>query len=155
MTWTYDPSQLAGNPTMQVRLTIGDTFASDPQLQDEEISFFLSQRGSIWGAAAEACRAIAANTSRLADTVQGEFKQNYSNRARAYAARAATFEGFAISRGGAMPYAGGISVADKQQQELDADRVPPQFNIGMDDNQLPVAPAGNESDSTPPAPGLE
>jgi hypothetical protein len=54
-----------------------------------------------------------------------------------------------------MPYAGGISIADKQMQELDADRVPPGFQIGMDQNELPVAAAGNESDLTPPAPGLE
>ena len=51
---------------------------------------------------------------------------------------------------GALPgYAGGISIADKQQEELDTDRVPPQFNIGMDDNYYPIAPAGNESDDSP------
>jgi hypothetical protein len=60
---------------------------------------------------------------------------------------AAQFENDAKARGGALPYAGGISVSDKQTTAQNTDRVAPQFNLGMDDNQLPVSSVGNEDDS--------
>lgn len=47
-----------------------------------------------------------------------------------------------------MPYAGGISVMDKEMQEQDTDRVQPQFNIGLDDNlNMPFGPAGNQTEN--------
>ena len=153
MTWSYDVTALQTNTTYQIRFTIGDTQASDPQLQDEEIAFALSQRSSIYGAAADCCRVIAAGLAREADSVQGELRTLYSARSRAYAAAAARFDNFAVTRGAAMPYTGGISISDKVQQETNNDRVPPNFNIGMEDNYLPVAAAGNEGTITPSGAG--
>lgn len=152
--WTYTPADLATNKKDAVRLTIGDTNTQDQQLQDEEISFFLTLRNSLWGAAAEACRAIAANLARQADSVQADMRVAYSSRSRSYAAMAARFENFAIARSGALPYAGGISIADKQRAEQDTDRVPPSFQIGMDDNALPIPDAGNEPQSFAPPSGV-
>jgi hypothetical protein len=43
MSWTYSPDQL-NLPLYQVRLMIGDVIACDPQLQDEEILYFISTR---------------------------------------------------------------------------------------------------------------
>lgn len=145
MTWSYSPTSLATNPFMQVRRLIGDVISSDQQIADEEITFALTQRSSIYGAAAECCRYIAAQYSRQADTVTGELKENFSNRARAYSAMAMQMETLSTSRGGAVPYAGGISVSDKINQEANLDRVTPQFAIGMDDNFLPTGVVGNET----------
>lgn len=145
MAWSYDPSQLATMPAYQVRLLIGDTLATDKQMQDEEIDFYLTTRANIYGSAAECCRTLATQFSRLADSVQGELRTLYSSKARAYAARAAEFENKSTLSGSGMPYAGGISIADKQNQESDTDRVPPQFNLGMDDSDLPVPAVGNET----------
>ena len=49
-----------------------------------------------------------------------------------------------------MPYVGGVSVTDKAAQVTDPDRVTPQFNIGMQDNLLPVGVgSGNETPGNP------
>lgn len=149
MTWTYNLTQLATSSLMQVRYLIGDTVAAQPQVQDEEITFALSQRPSIYGAAAMVCRSLSSRLSREADTVDKDLRTTLSARATAYARRAAEYENKAISRGGALPYAGGISISDKVQNELNTDRVQPQFAIEMDDNYLPVAPVGNEGTPLP------
>lgn len=149
MTWTYDPSQLSTSAFMQVRFMIGDTLTGDQQIQDEEIQFALTLDPSIWRVAATCCRSIAAQLSRQADSVQGELRTLYSSRSKAYATRAASYENTAVARGGGLPYAGGISIADKLQQEQNSDRVDPQFQIGMDDNLIPVGEVGNVSTSAP------
>jgi hypothetical protein len=148
MTWTYTPTIIGANPFMQVRLLIGDKDVKNPLLQDEEIIFVLALDPSIWRAAANCCRTIAGGFSRDADSVQGELKQVYSVRAKAYLTLAAQYTNDAVTRGGGIPYAGGISVMDKTQQEQNTDRVAPQFNLGEDANlSLPVGEVGNETSS--------
>lgn len=149
MTWTYDTGKLATSSLYQVRYLVGDTLSADTQVQDEEIAFALTQKASIYGAAAIVCRSLAAQLSRQADTVDRDLRTTLSAKATAYAKRAAQMETMAVTRSGATPYAGGISISDKVQQELNTDRVPPQFTIDMDDNYLPVAPVGNEGTPVP------
>lgn len=158
MTWTYSVSDILTSGKDQVRRLIGDVIATDQQIADEEIAFSLTQRSSIYGAAADACRYIAAQYSRKADVVVqspggGALKTNYSQQSKSYLAMAAQFENASIGRGGALPYAGGISVTDKQNAEADTDRVAPQYNIGLDDNWLPEGIVGNELPSDAPAGG--
>lgn len=145
MTWAYNPAVLATSQKDQVRLLIGDTVPTDQQMQDEEISFYLTQRSSIWGAAAECCRTLQARFSRSVDQAAGDTKVMYSQLAKAYGGKAADFDAKAAAGGAGLPYAGGISITDKIKQGQDQDRVPTQFQVGMDENLLPVAPAGNES----------
>jgi hypothetical protein len=69
MTWTYTITDLSTSQKDQVRLLIGDTVQTDHQLQDEEIAYLLTQRSSVYGAAADAadrCRqsSLAASTRR-------------------------------------------------------------------------------------------
>lgn len=148
MTWTYNPAIIATDKVSQVRFLVGDTVVTDPQVENEEIAFALTQRTSIYGAAAIVCRSLASKLSRQADTVDKDLRTTLSSRAKAYSARAIGYEVQANARGGGMPYAGGISVADKIAQENNPDRVPPAFTIDMDDNYFPVAPVGNESTPT-------
>lgn len=146
MTWTYNAADLASSPKDQVRLLMGDTLSTDPQLQDEEIAYVITTRGSLYGAAAECCRSLQAKFSRSVDQAAGASKTSYSQLAKAYGVKAAEFEARAAASGAGLPYAGGISVTDKIQQEQNTDRVQPQFQVGMDDNYImPVGPAGNES----------
>lgn len=147
MSWTYEPTLIAASAMMQVRLAIGDILPSAPQLQDEEINYFLSIRSTINGACAECCRSLAARYSRSVDMKAGDNSRSFSQMAKAYSTQAAIFESKAAMGGAAVPYAGGISVADKMQQEQNPDRVSPQFNIGMDDNDLPVPSGGNQTQS--------
>jgi hypothetical protein len=141
--WSY-----SGNPANStldaVRFTIGDTDAACPQLQDEEITYAYNQIGNVYGAAAMCCQVLATNMSRLADQSSGQSKLTYSQRATAYVKRAREFETIMVARGGALTYAGGISIADRQRQEQDPDRSQPQFQIGMEDNLVPP-PSGNET----------
>lgn len=149
MSWTYDPTQLPTNTMMQVRFLVGDTVSSDQQVQDDEILFALTQRSSIWGAASIVCETLASKLSRQADVVDKDLRTTLSQRAKAYAARAVEYDAKAKIRGGGLPYAGGLSIADKIQNEQNPDRVQPQFNISMDDNYLPVPPVPNEGTPSP------
>jgi hypothetical protein len=149
MSWTYDPTQLGTSKMMQVRLLVGDTKPTDQQVQDEEINFALTQRANIYGAAAIICRSLSSQLSREADTVDKDLRTTLSQRATAYGKQAAAYEVKASVRGGGLPYAGGLSIADKIMNEANTDRVQPQFSIDMDDNYLPVAPVGNEGTPQP------
>lgn len=138
MTWSYNSSLLASSTKDALRLLIGDVISCDPQLQDEEISYFISARGTLYGAAAECCRALAAKFSRSVDQQAGTSKLFYSQLAKAYTLKAIEFEAKATLSGAAMPYSGGISLSDKQIQDLNNDRVPPSFTIGIMDDPDPV-----------------
>jgi hypothetical protein len=73
MTWSYNTALTADKD--KVRTFIGDTNTSEQLISDEEITFFLTQSDNIYGAAARACRAIAAKYARLTDTeVEGVLK---------------------------------------------------------------------------------
>lgn len=148
-TWTYNPAQLATNSVYQVRLLLGDTRYADQQMQDQEIEWYISQYGNIWSAAANAARGLAAQFSRLVDTMQGDLRTLYGQKARNYLAMAANLDMQAKGRGGAYVYAGGISNQDKEQQVEDTDRVPPNFLLRMNDNLLPVAPVGQQTVGAP------
>lgn len=148
MTFTYNPSSVATSQMMQVRLVIGDTVESDQQIQDEEIDFFLTQRSSIYGAAAECCRSLASQYSRSADMRTGASDAKYSQMAVAYALRAQQFDAKAAAAGAGMPYCGGISQADKENSAQDDDRVNPQFAIGMFDSNLPLAQISQTASGT-------
>lgn len=150
MTWSYNAAQLATSQLFQVRYLVGDTLTADQQVQDEEITFVLTISGSIYSAAAQVCRSLAAQLSRQADAVVGQQQISYSSRARMYNVKAAQYDGLASTLS-APGYAGGTSVIDKMNQQANVDRVQPQFVIGMMDNFLPVGPVGNETED--PTPG--
>ena len=145
MAWTYDLSQLGTSQLFQVRRLIGDVISNDQQISDEEINFALTVRSNIYGAASDCCNYIAAQYSRMVNLVTtgsgGALTTNYSDKARAYYARAAQLDMMAKVRGGGLPYAGGISLADKQTQMADPDRTPPQFSLGFEDDTIPVGSA--------------
>jgi hypothetical protein len=145
MSWNYNVADLGTNQKDQIRFLIGDTNTNDQQLQDEELQFSLTIRSSIWGAAATCCESISANLSRKADTTTGELRTLYSSLSRAYHARSMAYESKSVEMGGALPFAGGISIAQKILAETDPDRVQPAFSRGLQDNlNYPISPAGNE-----------
>ena len=147
MTWSYSIGVLASSANDQLRVMIGDTVAASPQFQDEELAWFLTQRASIWGAASLACQTLATQYARSADSAAGETSLKLSQMGAAYARRSALFEAKDALLGGAMPYAGGTSVVDKQAQIDNSDRVAPQFSIALEDNVLPVPSDGNPAGS--------
>jgi hypothetical protein len=138
--WTYDPTQLLTSKLYGVRLLIGDTDNTSPQLQDEEINYAVIKRSSVYGAAADCCFMLAGKIPRQFDFRAGDTEAKYSQSSKAYFLLAMKFENMSASRGGGLPYAGGVSERDKDSQESSSDRVRPQFIVGMDDNFLPLAP---------------
>ena len=115
MTWTYNGDP-ASSALSAIRFLIGDTDTADQLVTDEEIAWLNTESGdtptsltALYKASAAAARAIAAKFSPLA-------------------AQAAADAGVPI------PFAGGISVADKTNREADTDRVEPFFKTNQFSN---------------------
>jgi hypothetical protein len=153
MTFSYSVDQLNTNPVYFIRDQIGDADSTDPLLQDEEIAAAVGSNSSIYSAAADCCRKIANRFARKVDQAAGGMKLAFSQAFKAYSASAIRFDVMATQigsgAGGAAGTAGaslfgGISISDKLNNELDQNRVPTVFRIGMHDNMIPVPPAGQE-----------
>jgi len=90
MSWSYDPTDLntttASGRLNTVRLLVGDTETLDPQAQNEEITFSLSENGdNTYYSAAWVARAIASKYSRKVNTsLDGALKSDYSDLAKQY-----------------------------------------------------------------------
>ena len=141
MTWTYggDPS---ANARDQVRFLIGDTDTGDQLLQDGEVNYCLGAEPNPMLAGARACEAISAKFARKVDRAVGDLKLQASQRSKQYRERAEELR----RQGGlffATPYAGGISISDKEATEADTDRVKPFFFRGMEDNDLVLQPGSS------------
>lgn len=106
------PFTYSGNPSdsaeSRIRFEIGDTDMSDPLLSDEEISFAISQEGSLSGIKARCFEAISAKFAREADKRIGQTSVNASQRAQHFEALAKKFRQRASAHG--VPIAGGITV---------------------------------------------
>lgn len=157
MAATYSPDQLIGDTPVakrnRVRLEIGDVDVSTPKsirtrLDDTEIDYRLAQYAGDEVAASEQCgRDLLAKMSHLEVQTVGD---QQDNRYRWLESRCKELKrSLALT---AVPYAGGISVSDKQSAALEADRVPPAFVKGMldaeDARQFPRGSAADDSDET-------
>lgn len=132
MTWQYlgvpgTTSAVARRDA--VRLLVKDTVSTRPLIQDEELDFFLAENGNqVWGAAADACDALAAREAKsksVGDLSLSGMGESYNDLARRYRMRVASQ---------AIPFAGGISVSDKDSREGDTDRTAPAFTRGLHAN---------------------
>ena len=138
MAWTYDAANLdtatqAGRLNV-VRLLIGDVIEADPQLQNEEINFSLSETGNHYSAAAYCCRLLASKYSRMVNTqLDGALEAEYSDRIKNYNLLALQMEAFSKKYGGKGLgiSAGGIKISDVDLANKDTDRVKPAFNSGQ------------------------
>lgn len=134
MSWSYDLTLT--NDMDKVRLHCGDTDRDKPQLQNEELNYLLDLAGSVYGAAALACQALATKYSRLADKAVGDLRIQQSQLSEHYVARARELERL---NGGAastakLPYAGGLTWTDEQIDLTDVDLIQPYFRVsGMSD----------------------
>lgn len=132
MTFTYASSGLSSSTLYQVRFLIGDTDSNDGQLQDEEINFLISNEGSVQAAAIAAAESILAELARFVDKTVGPFSESLSQRIAQYEKLIASLRRKQVVS--ASPYAGGISISNKNTRIADADRVRPAFGVGMMNN---------------------
>jgi hypothetical protein len=142
MSWSYDPNTLntttSAGRLNTVRLLVGDTDTTDQLVQNEEITFALSQTGdNVYYGAVWICRAIAAKFSRLVTTtLDGSLSANYSDKAKQYNQLAVQIEAQGKKTSGKSLgiSAGGISVSDMTVVNATTDRVKPAFSINQFDN---------------------
>ena len=141
MAWSYDSSQfLSTTPGIyppatlgtrnQVRFWIQDTQSARPLLQDAEVDWAITQEANVYMAAAACCDLLVAKAGNVKMRKVGDLELTYDP--QFYRALADTLR--ARGAGHQMPYAGGISIADKIAQENDPDWVPPRMFRGEFDN---------------------
>lgn len=135
MTWTYTADPL-NNPVDEVRLLIGDTDSLEPQLQDEELQYFLAKASNVAiKAAIAAVTQLIAKFSRLADETTAEWSVKWSQKSSQYRSLLKDLKDpeNALS-GSPVAYGGGISITDINTNANTTDRFPDMFTIGMHKN---------------------
>jgi hypothetical protein len=144
-TWNYsgDPTS---SPRDEVRFLIGDTESDDPQLLDREVEYALHKYSNAVMAAAFCATMLANKYARLCDRTTGDLTISHAQRQEHYRTMATALRQQAgvDSAGVCAPYAGGISVTDKQANTEDTDVVQPTFTKGMMDYASPVGPTSSE-----------
>jgi len=155
MAWTYggDPD---ANARDAIRFLCGDTDTNDQLLNDDEIAWLNKEvTGSttattgLYGAAYRACLTIASKFSREADKSVGDLSISMAQKAHAYRDQANVLKSLAMAEGGVpTPYAGGISLSDKEIDQDDSDIVR-YFSVGQFVN------AGSADNVEPSYPGAD
>ena len=138
MAWSYsgDPDSSALDA---IRFLIGDTDTNDQLLANEEISWTNSQitgsttsTDSLYTVAYRCMITIASKFSRLADQAVGDMRVSMSQKAKGAREQAKELKRLAESEGGTpTPYAGGITVSDKEIDLDNSDLVKPYFRSGQ------------------------
>lgn len=140
-TYTNDP---ANSDRDAVRVMLDDTVEASEKLSDETIAWLLDSYSNVWFAGAAGAELIggqqsaAVNMTRVGDLQITSGAGNIGGQYRDLAKRLRE-QGL---RKGVAPYAGGISVADKESQEDDTDWDRTPVKLGIHDNP------GNSSTGT-------
>lgn len=118
-----------------VRMLIGDTsnVAATEYLTDNEVNYFVNNNANVYLAAADACRALAAQFALKIDRSALGISDTVSNAADHFLALARRLE----ARGNTLDvelYAGGLTDSDKDSFEGDTDRTQSIFRRGMHSN---------------------
>ena len=134
MSFSYDNTDLgtdtASGRLNATRLLLGDTDSNDPQVQDAEVNFALSQtNNSIYSAAAWLARAIAGKYARQVNIdLDGQLSADYSDLAEQYNRLADQLEYQATKIGAGVGIkAGGITKTDIEIAREQTNRVKPSF----------------------------
>ena len=134
MAWSYDPTDLntttASGRLNTVRLLVGDTLTLDQQLQNEEVSFSLTENGNnVYYAGAWTARAIASKYSRKVNTeLSGALKADYSDLAKQYKTLADSLEYQGKTSGASIGVlAGGITKSRVEAVREDTNRIEGSF----------------------------
>lgn len=135
MAWTY-----SGNPAESdrdaVRFEVQDTDQTNRLVSDDEIEYALTAAGTVLGAAAHCCDALARRFAARVDvsiTSGGDsVKRSYNAMAQTFAERARELRQRAQASSGA-PWTGGTSATRKDALVADTDRTQPRFSRGQFD----------------------
>jgi hypothetical protein len=142
MAWTYDGDPSA-NARDAIRFLVGDTDTNDQLITDAEIAWVNNQvTGSdtattgLYDAAYRVCLTIASKFSRDADKSVGDLSISANQKAAAYRLQAEEIKRLATREGNVpTPYAGGISIGDKDVDRSNSDVNHGWFSSGQFVNQ--------------------
>ena len=129
MAFTYSGNPL-NSDAEHVRFLIGDTDRDNPLYTDEEIQYLVITAGDVLGAAVRAVEGVLAKLSGAIDESVGSVSISFSNQRTGYEKLYDRLMA-RLAIEGAVPYCGGISIADKQARLTDANREPTQFSVRM------------------------
>ena len=134
MAWSYDASDLdTTTPSGRlntVRLLLGDTDTLDQQVQNEEITFALSQTNdNVYFAAAWLARTVASQYARKVNvSLDGSLSADYSDLAKQYTSLAETLEYQGKKTGAIIGIvAGGLTKSDINAVRTNTDRIEGSF----------------------------
>lgn len=142
MSFTYSGDPDASD-TDAVRFLIRDTAQTTHLFEDAEIKWAVSTEANIYMAAAMLCDTLIVKGGGVKIKKVGELMIQYDP--SFYKSLSGSLR--ARGSGHQVPYAGGISVADKQAQSSDSDWVQPSIQRNLDNNPAAPQPA------TPPVNG--
>lgn len=146
MTWTYsgDP---ASSDEDAVRFLIGDTVSSEKLVEDEEITWTVSQWNDIYMAAAAVCDAISASYAVEGNVSADGMSFSGLDVASSFAKRASQLRRMSgWQRQASEPYVGGISWAERVKADQDSDLIAPYFRSHQHDHPE----SGSKSTHTDP-----
>lgn len=132
MAWTYDVA-LPTNKD-KVRLLTGDVDTTDQLISDEGIAFLLTQEPNVYLAASATASAIAGGLARKISRSIGDVSVALQQQYEHYVEIAADLRDRGYGMGAFVPYAGGISLGDKDGVADNTDRVQPAFARGTGRN---------------------
>lgn len=146
--WTYDPTKFndtsAGaytNSTIgarnQIRFLVRDTNVAKKLFYDEEIDWTYTVEANVFCAAAALCESLAVASGNIGKKKVGELSIEYSP--KMYRDLAGQLR--ARGAGHQVPYAGGISISDKEARQANTDWVPAAIPRGLDNNPAAPQPA--------------
>ncbi len=140
MTFTYsgDPSSSTRD---LVRFKIGDTDSASPILADAEVDYLLLNEGSTAQAILAAALEVLTRFARQVDKTVGPTQIAASQRHAQYKETVERLK--REFRRGSVPFAGGISIDDKERRIDDDDRVRPAFTRNM--QEFDALPARNSA----------
>ena len=134
MAWSYDPSDLdtttASGRLNTVRLLVGDTDTQDQQVQNEEITFGLSQNSNdVYYAAGWIARTISSQYARKVNTsLDGALKADYSDLMKHYSSLADSLEYQGKTTGASVGVlAGGLTKSGVEAVRADTNRIEGSF----------------------------
>lgn len=114
-----------------LRFLIGDTDANQAEFTDAEIAYLLTEGGNPASASLIALDRLIAKYARYTDRSIGSLSVSASQRMAHYLQLKKTLQQrIALN---ALPFAGGISIAQKSEMETDADAVKPAFTRDLFD----------------------
>jgi hypothetical protein len=134
MAWSYDPTNLdtttAYGRLNTIRLLVGDTDTLDQQVQDEEVTFALSQNNNnVYYSAGWTARTISSQYARKVNTsLDGALKADYSDLMKHYSTLADNLEYQGKTSGAAVGVlAGGITKSGIEAVRANTNRVEGSF----------------------------